>query len=137
MTAHVLGHRVKLASPGSLVFVLTLAAAVVSVPLAVAARQGASNGVIFYAAVVLLALVLGGVGLVVARNQLGNPMGWLMQGSGLCLVLGTDASFYPVTAFAARLKDTVDLDSVRQDLARVVHQALEPVHVSIWMGERR
>ncbi len=38
-----------------------------------------------------------------------------------------------VTAFAARLKDTVDLDSVRADLADVVHQALEPDHVSVWI----
>jgi hypothetical protein len=36
-------------------------------------------------------------------------------------------------AFAARLKDTVDLDSVRDDLAGVVHQALEPAHVSVWI----
>jgi hypothetical protein len=34
-----------------------------------------------------------------------------------------------VAGFAARLKDTVDLDSVRDDLASVVHQALEPAHV--------
>jgi hypothetical protein len=40
-------------------------------------------------------------------------------------------------AFAARLKDAVDLDSVRGDLASVVHQALEPVHVSVWISERR
>ena len=32
-----------------------------------------------------------------------------------------------VAGFAARLKDTVDLDSVRDDLAGVVHQALEPL----------
>ena len=38
-----------------------------------------------------------------------------------------------VAAFAARLKDTVDLDSVRDDLAGVVHQALEPVHISVWI----
>ena len=38
-----------------------------------------------------------------------------------------------VAAFAARLKDTVDLDSVRADLTGVVHQALEPAHVSVWM----
>ena len=37
-----------------------------------------------------------------------------------------------VAAFAARLKDTVDLDAVRDDLANVVHQALEPAHVSLW-----
>jgi len=40
-----------------------------------------------------------------------------------------------VTAFAARLKDTVDLDSVRDDLADVVHQALEPAHVSVWISK--
>jgi hypothetical protein len=37
-----------------------------------------------------------------------------------------------VAAFAARLKDAVDLDSVRDDLAAVVDQALEPAHVSVW-----
>ena len=41
-----------------------------------------------------------------------------------------------VAAFAARLKDAVDLDSVRDDLAGVVHQALEPAHVSVWINER-
>jgi hypothetical protein len=39
-----------------------------------------------------------------------------------------------VAAFAARLKDAVDLDSVRDDLAGVVHQALEPAHVSVWIS---
>ena len=38
--------------------------------------------------------------------------------------------------FAARLKDAVDLDSVRDDLAGVVHKALEPAHISVWMNER-
>ena len=42
-----------------------------------------------------------------------------------------------VAAFAGHLKDTVDLDSVRDDLAGVVHQALEPAHVSVWINERR
>jgi hypothetical protein len=41
-----------------------------------------------------------------------------------------------VTAFAARLKDTVDLDSVRGDLASVVAKALEPAHVSVWISGR-
>jgi len=39
-----------------------------------------------------------------------------------------------VAAFAARLKDTVDLDSVRDDLATVIDQALEPAHVSVWIS---
>jgi len=38
-----------------------------------------------------------------------------------------------VAAFAGRLRDTVDLDSVRDDLAAVVNQALEPAHVSVWI----
>jgi hypothetical protein len=41
-----------------------------------------------------------------------------------------------VAAFAARLKDAVDLDSVRNDLAGVVSRALEPAHVSVWMSRR-
>ena len=40
-----------------------------------------------------------------------------------------------VAAFAARLKDAVDLDAVRDDLASVVAKALEPAHVSVWMSE--
>jgi len=40
-----------------------------------------------------------------------------------------------VASFAARLKDTVDLDSVRGDLAAVVDQALEPAHVSVWTSQ--
>jgi hypothetical protein len=38
-----------------------------------------------------------------------------------------------VAAFAAGLKDAVDLDSVQTDLTRVVHQALEPAYVSVWI----
>ena len=38
-----------------------------------------------------------------------------------------------VAAFAARLKDTVDLDSVRDELAVVVQQTLEPAHISVWV----
>jgi hypothetical protein len=41
-----------------------------------------------------------------------------------------------VAAFAARLKDAVDLDAVEADLASVVHQALEPAHVSVWVSQR-
>ena len=37
-----------------------------------------------------------------------------------------------VAAFAARLKDAVDLDSVRADLTTVVQQTLEPAHLSVW-----
>ena len=42
-----------------------------------------------------------------------------------------------VTAFAARLKDSVDLDAVQGDLASAVQRALEPAHVSLWMNNGR
>jgi hypothetical protein len=42
-----------------------------------------------------------------------------------------------VSAFAARLKDAVDLDAVRADLATVVQAALEPAQVWIWTGDRQ
>jgi hypothetical protein len=41
-----------------------------------------------------------------------------------------------VAAFAGRLQDAVDLDSVRDDLARVVTRSLEPAHLSVWISSR-
>ena len=41
-----------------------------------------------------------------------------------------------IAAFAVRLKDAVDLDAVRNDLTAVVHQVLEPAHISVWMSDR-
>jgi hypothetical protein len=38
-----------------------------------------------------------------------------------------------VTAFAARLQDTTDPDTVRSDLIGTVHHALEPAHLSLWL----
>ncbi len=40
-----------------------------------------------------------------------------------------------VAAFAAHMKDAVDLDSIRADLAGAVDQALEPAHVSVWISQ--
>ena len=41
-----------------------------------------------------------------------------------------------VAAFAARLKDAADLDSVSDDLTDVVTKALEPAHISVWLSQR-
>jgi MFS family permease len=41
-----------------------------------------------------------------------------------------------VAAFATRLNDATDLDSVRDDLVGVVTRALEPAHVSVWISQR-
>jgi hypothetical protein len=40
-----------------------------------------------------------------------------------------------VTAFAARLQGAVNLGTVRDDLTGVVHTALEPCHVSVWIRQ--
>ena len=40
-----------------------------------------------------------------------------------------------VALFAARLKDTVDADSVTGDLAAVVQRALQPASLSVWLRE--
>ena len=41
-----------------------------------------------------------------------------------------------IAAFAAHLRDAVDLDAVRADLLGVVNTALEPAHVSMWINSR-
>jgi hypothetical protein len=41
-----------------------------------------------------------------------------------------------VTAFADRLRDAVDPDAVRANLAGMVSQSLEPAHVSLWINLR-
>ena len=38
-----------------------------------------------------------------------------------------------VSAFAARLKDAVDIDAVQSELTSVAHRTLEPAHISIWL----
>jgi hypothetical protein len=42
-----------------------------------------------------------------------------------------------VAAFAVRLKDAVDLDTVQDDLAGVVQCVLEPAHLTLWVSEGR
>ncbi len=41
-----------------------------------------------------------------------------------------------VAAFAARLKDATDRDTIRDDLASVVQTVLEPTRVSVWINDR-
>ena len=36
-------------------------------------------------------------------------------------------------AFAVRLRDEVDLDDVRAELVRVLHETVRPAHVSVWL----
>ena len=41
-----------------------------------------------------------------------------------------------ITAFAARLQGTTDLDAIQTDLTATVDRALEPAHLSLWSGPR-
>ncbi|MGN6176737.1 MAG: hypothetical protein ACTHPS_27865, partial [Streptosporangiaceae bacterium] len=38
-----------------------------------------------------------------------------------------------VAAFTARMRHTVDFDTVRDDLIGVVHEAFQPTQVSMWL----
>ncbi len=42
-----------------------------------------------------------------------------------------------VAAFADRLRDAVDLDTVRAELLAAAGAALEPGHMAVWLGEGR
>jgi hypothetical protein len=42
-----------------------------------------------------------------------------------------------VAEFAARVKDAVEVASVRDDLVALAHRALEPTHLSVWLSPRR
>ena len=41
-----------------------------------------------------------------------------------------------VAVFAARLRQTVDLDAVQDDLVGAVNRAFQPAHVSVWVAAR-
>jgi len=41
-----------------------------------------------------------------------------------------------VATFTARLRDAVDLETVRTELLEVVNRAVEPAHVSLWIRRR-
>ena len=40
-------------------------------------------------------------------------------------------------AFAARLRDEVDLDMLRRELVSVVHETVQPAHASVWLREAK
>ncbi len=71
-----------------------LASIVAMLPLAILSR-------LQFDAVVALVIGLpcGVVGLLVARRQPGNPLGWLLVGIALCLILATDGSEYAVLSY--------------------------------------
>ena len=41
-----------------------------------------------------------------------------------------------IASFTARLRDAVDLETVRSELLEVVNRAVEPAHTSVWIRRR-
>ena len=60
-----------------------------------------------------------------ATGEQRQQLKWLASGGAVTLIV-----------VAARLKDAVDLGSVRDDLTGVVQQTLEPAHLSVWVSRR-
>ena len=71
-----------------------LAATVAMLPLAVLSRLQLDAVV-----ALVIGVPCGVVGLLAARRQPGNPLGWLLLGVALCLILATDGSEYAVLRY--------------------------------------
>jgi hypothetical protein len=104
---------------------LTLGSGLATLPLDRVAHQPEPRGPLTWLFTFLVLVPGVVVGTLLAARRPRNPIGWILLASDLTLA-----------AFASRLKDAVDLDSVREDLAAVVQKALEPAHISVWMNER-
>jgi hypothetical protein len=87
----------------------------------------------------IVAMVSGAtVGAVLASRRPRHPVGWLLLGVGL----GRAARFglrrrhdagRVIDAFAARLRDQVDLDALNTELLAVVDQTMQPTRASLWL----
>jgi hypothetical protein len=42
-----------------------------------------------------------------------------------------------IASFTARLRDAVDVDTVRGELLEVVNRAVEPAHASVWIMQHK
>ena len=96
MTAGTAGRRSRMAGPVAAwslgVLIVLLCAALV--PLAFAAREAKSDIV-----VVIIMMSLAPVGIVVARRQPGNPLGWMILAVAALSALGVSAGAYAVLSY--------------------------------------
>jgi hypothetical protein len=75
--------------------VLLLGLLALAVPLSVVAHEATGGGLV----PLLLPMLFGGVGVLVAARQARNPIGWIMLVFALSFTIGEDGGFYSVAAF--------------------------------------
>jgi hypothetical protein len=81
------------------------------------------------------------VGAVLASRRPAHPVGWLLVAIGLRLVdrrfNGRYDAARTVTAFSARLREEIDLDTLTGELLAVVEETVQPTRTSLWLRPRR
>jgi hypothetical protein len=81
------------------------------------------------------ALAYAGAGGLIARRVPGNAIGWLLGLTGLSLTVAMLTEQYALYGLATAKGTVPAANAVTEDLARSVHTALQPPHVSVWLSE--
>src|SRR6478735_6877284 len=89
----------------------------------------------FYILLSVGVLAYAGAGGLIARRVPGNAIGWLLSLAGLTLTVAMLTEQYALYGLATAAGAVPAANAVTEDLARSVHTALQPAHVSVWLSE--